>query len=56
MPVEIEEMNVDVAPVTQATGAPATASAPGPDETGRDRSVIALLAEQEWQRARLIAD
>jgi len=56
MPVEIEDMNVDVAPATHSAIAPATASAPGPDEPKREREIVALLAEQERQRTRLIAD
>lgn len=56
MPVEIEDMNVDVAPATQSSSAPAAASAPGLDQTGREREIIALLAEQEWRRARLVSD
>jgi hypothetical protein len=56
MPVEIEDMNVDVTPATHSASAPAVASTPAPDEPRREREIVALLAEHEWQRARLMAD
>jgi hypothetical protein len=53
MPVTIDEMDVDVTP--PAVEAPATAPA-APDPAVRIRQLMALLAERERIRARLIAD
>jgi hypothetical protein len=54
MPVTIDQMEVDVTP-PPAVGAPATAPATA-DLAARIRQLVALLAERERIRARLVAD
>lgn len=56
MPVVIEDMNVEVAPPAPTNGAAAAATPGDADAATSVRQLRALLAERDWQRARLIAD